>query len=43
VRDHCHISGKFRGAAHNSCNINYKVPIVSLCFFIISRDTMDIC
>jgi len=23
VRDHWHISGKFRGAAHNSC---YKVP-----------------
>jgi len=26
VRDHCHISSKFRGVAHNSCNINYKVP-----------------
>ena len=24
VRDHCHISGKFRGAAHNSCNVNAK-------------------
>ena len=32
VRDHCHISGKFRGAAHFSCNANFKiskrVPVV---------------
>ena len=26
VRDHCHLSGKYRGAAHNECNINYKIP-----------------
>src|SRR5271157_3498339 len=26
VRDHCHLSGKFRGAAHNSCNLKYKAP-----------------
>ena len=25
VRDHCHITGKYRGAAHWSCNINLKV------------------
>ena len=26
VRDHCHLSGKFRGAAHEICNLKYKVP-----------------
>ena len=25
VRDHCHISGKYRGCAHWSCNINLKI------------------
>ena len=26
VRDHCHYSGKYRGAAHNTCNLRYKIP-----------------
>ena len=26
VRDHCHLSGKFRGAADEVCNLKYKVP-----------------
>ena len=25
VRDHCHYSGKYRGAAHSKCNLNYKI------------------
>ena len=25
VRDHCHYTGKSRGAAHNICNLRYKV------------------
>ena len=25
VKDHCHYTGKFRGAAHNSCSLRYKI------------------
>ena len=25
VRDHCHYSGKYRGAAHSRCNLQYKI------------------
>ena len=24
VRDHCHFTGKYRGAAHNNCNLDAK-------------------
>ena len=26
VRDHCHYTGCYRGAAHNSCNLKYRKP-----------------
>ena len=26
VRDHCHYTGKYRGAAHSICNLRYKTP-----------------
>ena len=26
VRYHCHFTGRYRGAAHNKCNLNYKKP-----------------
>ena len=26
IKDHCHYIGKFRGAAHSTCNLRYKVP-----------------
>ena len=32
-RDHCQITGKYRGSAHRDCNINvklnHKIPVVS--------------
>ena len=32
VRDHCHVTDKFRGAAHKSRNLNFKltkkVPVI---------------
>ena len=28
VRDHCHYTGKYRGAAHSKCNLNYKIPVL---------------
>ena len=26
VRDHCHLTGRYRGAAHGKCNLAYKLP-----------------
>ncbi|XP_020912011.1 uncharacterized protein LOC110249773 [Exaiptasia diaphana] len=26
VLDHCHLTGKYRGAAHNECNLQYRIP-----------------
>ena len=26
VRDHCHYIGLYRGAAHNTCNLKYRIP-----------------
>ena len=32
VRDHCHLTGKFRGTAHNACNLNFqftgRIPVI---------------
>lgn len=32
VRDHCHFSGKYRGPAHNDCNLKFKesrfIPVI---------------
>lgn len=33
VRDHCHLSGRYRGAAHSHCNLQYKTPKFVPIFF----------
>lgn len=33
VRDYCHFTGKYRGAAHNECNLKYKAPKFIPVFF----------
>ena len=33
VRDHCHFTGNYRGAAHNKCNLNCRKPRVLLVIF----------
>ena len=34
VRDHDHLTGKYRGAAHNKCNLNCKKKVKFVCFYI---------
>ena len=31
VRDPCHVTGKFRGAAHRNCNVNFQLNKKSSC------------
>ena len=26
LKNNCHYTGKYRGAAHDSCNLRYKIP-----------------
>ena len=36
VRDHCHFTGKYRGAAHNQCNLQLKKKFTSVIFHNLS-------
>ena len=33
VRDHCHLTGKYRGPAHNNCNLNLKQKVNFISIF----------
>ena len=35
VRDHCHITGKYRGSAHNSCNLQLRLDPEKLKLLVI--------
>ena len=41
VRDHCHLTGKFRGPAHNDCNINYNYKYFKIPVFIHNSKNYD--
>ena len=37
MRDHCHHTGLYRGAAHNDCNLKYRIPdYISILFHNLS-------
>ena len=45
VRDHCHLTGKYRGPAHSKCNINVPQDksILFHLYFIIFGTLVVIC
>ena len=34
VKDHCHYTGEYRGAAHSICNLKYSIPKRVSIFFL---------
>ena len=38
VRDHCHITGKYRGSAHSYCNSKLKIDYTNIKIPIIFHD-----
>ena len=32
VRDHCHYTGRYRGAAHNICNLKFNLRKINIVF-----------
>ena len=38
VRDHCYITGKYRGAAHNACNLKLRIYPKSVVIPVIAHN-----
>jgi len=37
VRDHCHLTGRYKGPAHSNCNLNFKdLHCISVVFYNLS-------
>ena len=34
IKDHCHLTGRYRGPAHNTCNINVKQKVFLIPFLL---------
>ena len=41
VRDHCHYTGEYRGAANSICNIEYSIPKEMTVIFYIGSNYDD--
>lgn len=43
VKDHCHLSGSYRGAAHDVCNLNFQIMPTCWCCLNRILETFDMC
>ena len=43
VRDHCHLTGKYKGPTHNACNINVNQKDSSFILFALHDFTIYNC
>ena len=42
VRDHCHMTGKYRGCAHGLCNLHFNYTNFKICLLYTSPSPRDV-